>query len=177
MPDFGDEFDMGEEIAGQSDIHQDAYNQTIEDARAREEAYAEKGWETLLIPAGQTATEPPRVGNPDRFGLVHVIPDNYAEEFEEFFDRGEFPVFDVYRAEVSGRVFLVTELLDPEAELAIIIIANYKLREAYELIEAVLEEEAMYTHVQTLKGTHLGSFYHEDYEKFFPEPALLDAGE
>ena len=28
----------------------------------------------------------------------------------------------------------------------------------------------MYTHVQTLDGTHLGSFRHDDVEKFFPDP-------
>lgn len=168
---------MGEEIAGQADIHRDAHQQTLDDAKAREDEYQEKGWETLLIPAGHTATEPPRVGETDRFGLIHVIPDNHADEFEAFFERGEFPAFDVYRAEVSGRVFLVTELLDPEAELAVLIIGNYVLRDAQELIETVLEEEEMYTHVQTLDGTHLGSFVHEDYEKFFPEESLLSAGE
>lgn len=173
MPSFDEDIDMGEELAGQADVHRDAYQQTIEDARQREAEYQDRGWETLLIPAGHTATEPPEVGNPDRFGLVHVIPDNYAEEFSDFFQRGEFPAFDVFRAEVSGRVFLVTELLDPDAELAIIIIANYDLHDARDLIETVLEEEEMYTHVQTLDTTHLGSFYHEDYTKFFPEPALV----
>lgn len=168
---------MGEEIAAQSDIHQDAYQQTIDDARALEAEKQEEGWETLLIPAGHTATEPPRVGNPDRYGLVHVIPDNYADEFSELFECGEFSAFDVYRAEVAGRVFIVTELLDPDAEIAIIIIANYKLGDAQDLIETVLEEEEMYTHVQTLDQTHLGSFYHEDYTKFFPEQALLAEGE
>lgn len=176
MPTFGEDFDMGEEIAGQADVHRDAWQQTIDDGRALEEERQEAGWETLLIPAGHTATEPPDVGGTDRYGLVHVIPDNFAEEFEELFERGDFPAFDVYRAEASGRVFLVTELLDPDQQLAILIIANYKLRDAADLIETVREEGDMYTHVQTLDGTHLGSFEHENYEKFFPEAALLEDG-
>ena len=176
MPTFGDDIDMGEEIAGQADIHRDAWEQTIEDARALEAERRDGGWETVLIPSGQTATEPPRVGNTDRYGLVHVIPDNFVEEFEDFFERGTFTEFDVYRAEASGRVFLVTELLDPDEKLAILVIANYKLRDAAELIETVVEAGDMYTHVQTLDGTHRGSFEHEDYEKFFPEAALVEQG-
>ncbi|MFB6153980.1 MAG: hypothetical protein ABEJ27_06980 [Halodesulfurarchaeum sp.] len=174
MPTTGDDFDMGEELAAQADIHQDAYQRTIEDARALAEEREADGWETLVFPAGHTATEPPEVGDTDRFGLVHVVPDNFADDFIEWFEPGRFPAFDVYRAKASGRVFLVTELLDPDEKLAVIIIANYELRDAQQLIETVKEEEVMYTHLQRLDGTHLGSFEHEAYEKFFPEETLLD---
>lgn len=173
MPHQDDDIPDPEEFAAHADLHRDAWEQTIADARELAAEREDEGWETVLIPAENTATEPPGVGETDRYGLVHVIPDNYAEDFQSFFDRGNYSAFDVYRAEVSGRVFLVTELLAPDEELAIIIFANYVLRDAQELIKTVLDSETMYTHVRAYAGEHLGSFEHEEYEKFFPESALL----
>ncbi|MFC7081917.1 DUF7529 family protein [Halorussus caseinilyticus] len=44
------------------------------------------------------------------------------------------------------------------------------MRHAPGLVKTALEEDEMYTHVQKLDKTHLGSFRHDDVEKFFPEP-------
>jgi len=67
-----------------------------------------------VIPAGDTAPQAPEHGEYDRFGLVHVIPGNFADDFETLTD-GDFSAYDCYRAESDGRVFLVTELLqEPE---------------------------------------------------------------
>lgn len=169
MPEIGDdEPDHAEQLAGEADVMKDAWQRTLDDMWDLEAELEEEGWETFVVAAGHTAPEPPDEGRSGRYGLVHVIPDNFAEEFEAFFEAGAYPRYDVYRTTTSGRVFSVTVLLDPESERAILVASNFQLRDAAPLVNHVVETGEMYTHVQTLDGTHLGSFRHEEYEKFFP---------
>jgi len=65
-------------------------------------------------------------------------------------------------------VFVVTVFLDPDSETAILIAGTYERHLSAELAQAASEADEMYTHVQTLDGTQLGSFRHDDPEKFFP---------
>lgn len=176
MPTTGDDqMDEAERLAAYADRHKDAWQQTLEDMQAMAEAREDEGWETVVIAAGDTAPEPPEAGDSDRFGLVHVVPDNLADEFLDVFEGADFPVYDVYRAEHEGRVFLVTELLDPDAEVAVYVAATFELRHAGDLIRTVKAEETMYTHLQRLDGTHLGSFEHDDPAKFFPKYETFEA--
>lgn len=171
MPQTGDEGqDYAERIAASAEATKGAWQATIDDAEAMADELEAEGWETLLIPAGDTAPESPEIGDTDRFGLTHVIPDNKADDFEAAFEAGKFPKYEVYRAETAGRAFVVTVLLDPDSQTAILIMGSFELREAAGCVTAAKENDKMYTHVQTLDGTHLGSFRHDDYEKFFPDP-------
>ncbi|MFC7045335.1 hypothetical protein ACFQH6_07875 [Halobacteriaceae archaeon GCM10025711] len=89
---------------------------------------------------------------------------------------GTYPEYQVYRQEVDGRLFLLTELQDPDAETAIVVASNFELLYAGGLVEAAEAEGAMYTHVQTLDKTYLGSFRHDDWEKFFPDAERIREG-
>lgn len=151
------------------DNHKDAWKNTLEDAERIADERRESGWDTLLIPTGHTGPESVSHGDTDRFGFVQVIPGNKVTPFEDFFERGEFPKYDVYLAEVSGRVFMVTELLDPTEELCLLIAGSYRLNEAEGLIQSANREDTIYTHVRKLDATHLGSFEHREWEKFFPK--------
>lgn len=173
MPETGagdDEPDYAEQIAASADVHKDAWQRTLEDMEAMAEELEEDGWDVLTIAAGHTAPTNPDAGETDRFGFVHVVPGNKAEPFADVVDTGDFPKYQVFRNEMEGRAFMVTQLLDPESRQSILIAGSFELRHAPGLVTTALEEDEMYTHVQKLDGTHLGSFRHDDVEKFFPNP-------
>lgn len=163
----GDDGDDDLRMAAQVDRNKEAWQQTLDDMTAMAEDRETAGWETLVVAAGHTAPEAPAHGDTDRFGLVHIVPGNKADPLIEAVDQGEFPVYEVYLGETETRVFLVTELLSPDIELAIYVAGNYRHRDAGPLIETAREEERMYTYLQKLDGTVLGSFEHDGYEKFF----------
>ena len=168
-PSTGDDAtDDAARLAANADRHRSAWKATLEDMQATADEREAAGWEVLTLAAGNTAPEPPDSGASDRFGLTHVIPDNKAERFVEAYEGRSYPRYEVYRTTVDGRVFLVTELLDPDSETAISIAGSYRLRDAHALIAAVREAGETYTHVQTLDATYLGSFQHSTPEKFFP---------
>jgi hypothetical protein len=162
--------DYAERVAQHAQVHKNAWQRTLDDMEALAEELREDGWDVVTIPAGHTAPENPDAGETDRWGLVHVIPGNKAEPFGEAVEANEFPRFEVYQQEVDGRVFLVTALEDPDSETAILIAGNFEMRHAPGLVNTAQDEGHMYTHVQKLDKTVLGTFRHEDYEPFFPDP-------
>ncbi|ERH13667.1 MAG: hypothetical protein J07HB67_02711 [halophilic archaeon J07HB67] len=169
MPEVGDDIDDADRVAALADRHRDAWQRTLDDTEALAERRAADGWETLVIPAGDTAPEPPDAGDTDRFGLAHVVPGNFADDFEELTDDDPgFGSYDVYRADNDGRVFVTTELMDEERGLAVYVVGTYELRHAGDLIQTAVDRRRMYTHLQRLDGTRVASIVHEDPEKFFP---------
>ena len=187
MPEVGDDIDDADRVAALADRHREAWEATLEDTEGLAADRRSEGYETLVIPAGDTAPQAPEHGEYDRFGLVHVVPGNLADEFEALTD-GDFSAYDCYRAESDGRVFVVTELLqepadevnaddeaatddetDDEADpAAVYVVGTYELRHAGDLIETAVERSVMYTHLERLDGTHVASVAHENPKKFFP---------
>jgi hypothetical protein len=157
-----------ERLAANAERGKDAWARTLADMEARAEAYEAEGWETVSVPAGHTAAESPESGSSDRFGFVHTLPGNYAAAIREAIGGKDFPEYDVFRARTDGRVFLVTELLDPDSRTAILLAGSYELRTVEPLVAAADEAGVCHTHLRTLDGTHLGSFEHDEYEKFVP---------
>ncbi len=151
------------------DVYRNAWQHTLDDMEAMADELEADGWEVVTIPAGDTAPEHPDVGDSDRFGLVHVVPGNKADDLAELVDGREFPTYDVYRATFQRRVFLVTALFDEDAKCAIMIAGTYERKHARQLIETAREEGVMYTHVQRIDKTPVARFEHTDVEKFFPE--------
>jgi len=173
MPETGagdDEPDYAEQIAASADVHKNAWQRTLDDMEAMAEELEADGWEVLPIAAGHTAPTNPDAGATDRFGFVHVVPGNKAEPFEQLVETGSFPKYRVFRNEMDGRIFMLTQLIDPDAEATILIAGNFPVRHAPGLVKTALKEDEIYTHVQKLDKTHLGSFRHDDVEKFFPDP-------
>ncbi|SDR28260.1 DUF7529 family protein [Natronobacterium texcoconense] len=146
-----------------------AWQRTLEDMEGLAEEREEQGWDVVSIISGNTAPTPPSGSEDDWFGPSFIIPDNKATPFEEAFERGEFPLYEVYRETVDDRVFLVVEYIDPDVETVIMIAGQYRLRNAAGMASAAIDDDVIYTRVQTLDGTVLGSFQHEEYEKFVPD--------
>lgn len=126
------------------------------------------GQDVVAIPAGHIGPVPPEAGETDRFGLVHVIPGEEAEAFRDAFEAGSFVEYEVFRRRVGHRLFLVTKLGDPDADVTILLAGSVDTTHADALREAAASEGEIYTHVQLLDGTHLGSFRHDDPSLFFP---------
>lgn len=169
MPEVGEDIDDADRVAALADRHRDAWQRTLEDTESLAEQRAADGWETLVIPAGDTAPESPDAGETNRFGLAHVVPGNFADDFEELTGGNPgFASYNVYRAENDGRVFVTTALIDEDDRLAVYVVGTYELRNAGELIQTAVEQNAMYTHLQRLDGSRVASIVHQDPEKFFP---------
>ena len=166
MPETGDDAEH-DRLAPNADALKNAWSATLEDMNALADEYEAEGWNVVAIPSGHTGPEAPDFGTEGDFGLVYLIPDNYADDFETAFDAGEFPRYDVFRNEVGGQVFLVTVLMDPESETAILLAGGFERRQSRILVNVARERDEMYTHVETLDD-RLGSFRHDDPAKFFP---------
>lgn len=147
-----------------------AWELTIAEMNELADELTAEGWEVVATRAGHVAPEPPDAGESDRFGLVFVVPGDDEAAFREAFETGEFTEYRVYRRRLGDQLFLVVQYADPDRELAILIAGGVDLAEADDLLAAVREREAMYTHVQLLDWTHLGSFRHDDYAAFFEDP-------
>lgn len=163
-----------ERFAGKGSVLKRAWARTVEDMQATAEERREHGWDVTAIPAGDTGAVSRDDGSDDRFGIVHTIADNHAEEFAEAFDRGEFPRYEAYLNEVEGFVYLLTEFLDPESETVVMIAGQYERRHAAGALRSAEDEGACYTHVKTIDGTHLGSFRHEEYAPLFPDTVVVE---
>lgn len=157
-------------ISQRSRAEKDAWAMTNEDMEAIAEQRREEGWDVVAMPAVHTSPVSKDASEDDRFGLVHIIPDNHADDFRRAYEQGEFPEYLVYRREVSQSSFLVTEFIDPESETIILVAARFDLRHGEGLGRNVLEEDELYSYAKTVDGTELGSFYHEEWEPFLPTP-------
>lgn len=147
-----------------------AWKRTLEEMSDLASGLEADGWSVCEIPAGHTAAETRTQGESDRFGLVYVIPGNKVEAFEELFEEGGFPQYRVFKRDSAGRMYILTQLLEPANGRAMLVAGNISLDHLAPLVDVAVEEDEMYTHVQTLDTTHLGSFRHDDYERFFPNP-------
>lgn len=155
----------------------DAWTQTLEDMDALADEYEADGWDAVRVHIGQVGCETPGMGDSDRFGFVHVVPGDKADEIVDAVEAGEFPQFDVFRKEVAGTVFFVLVLLDPETETAVLLAASYRVMDARGLAKTATREGTVFSHLQRLDGTPVASFEHEAYEKFFTDVLLEEQNE
>lgn len=178
MPETGDDLERDPEArAAHLEQQKAAWQETLDDMEAMAEAREAEGWETLTVTALDGAPKDAETDDRDRHGLVFVVPDNQADDLEAAVDAGEFPRYQVYRAERSGDVFLVIEYLDPDTETAVYVAGTFELRFAQGMVREAREEGATYTHYQTLDTTPVGSFRHDGadaVEKFVPHADDID---
>lgn len=145
-----------------------AWQRTLAELRRLEAELEEDGWQVVAVAAGHVAPEPPGAGETDRFGLVHVVPGDEVDGFTEAFGAGTFGEYEVFRRRVGHRLYLLTKLTAAEQRVAILLAGSVDCTQADALIEAAAARGEIYTHMQLLDGTHLGSFKHDDPTLFFP---------
>lgn len=155
---------------GRSDIDDDqldAWERTIEEMERLADERETEGWETLTVTPADTAPTPPEAGDDDRYGLIYTVGATLGEEFRTAHEAG-FDRYNVYRRDVGSQLFLVTELQSGAAERAVFIAGAIDRSLADDLIAAAAERGQMYTHLQTLDRTRLGTVRHDDPSAFFP---------
>lgn len=154
-------------LGAPSSVGKDAWERTLADAERISQSLEDEGWSTLAIPSGTVTLKPPSAGETDRFGFIHVVPDNYADEFLDEFADVDYTSYDVFRKEIEREVYFITVLFSSEGRKAVLLAGAYLSDTESALEEAGKEEDAMYTHLQRLDGKHLCSVQHDQFGKFF----------
>lgn len=172
----GDPDDI-ERIAQESDTVREFWELTIEDARAMMADRESDGYETLLLPSGDTTPKHPDSGDTDEWGLSYIIPGNKASEFEAFAEEVTFSETAVYQQSEGGNTFIVTECLNPDVKKSLFIAGAYRMRFASPMVRTAMERDRMYSHVKKLDGTALATIEHDDPDAFFPDPEQFYAYE
>ena len=162
--------EQGGRRADHGDAELGAWERTLEEMTALAAERADEGWDTLTVTAADTAPTPPDAGETDRFGLVYTVGGDVASDVAAAHDAG-FDRYEVYRRQVGGTLFLVTELRNTGERRAVFVAGAVDLTVADRLVEAARERGELYTHLQTLDWTHLGSVHHDDPGAFFPSLA------
>lgn len=146
------------------------WRRTLRDMQAIARDREDRGFESVVIPAGTTTPKPLASDETDEFGLSYIIPDNKTGPFLDVYERGTFTDTGVYQVTDKNHVFIVTECIDLSSKVVILIAGTYRMHHASSLVRAATNHEKMYSHIQTLNGTRLGSFEHDDVSAFFPCP-------
>ncbi|MFC6722656.1 DUF7529 family protein [Halobacteriaceae archaeon SHR40] len=148
----------------------EAWEGTLEELDALAEERRADGWDVVDVAAIHTDPVTPDMGDDEeRFGIVYTIADNHSDAVRGSFEDGSFTEYQVYGRIVSGYIFQVVELLDPERTRALLIASSYERTRARGLSEAARTHEVLYTHAKTIDGTPLGVVKHEAYEPLLPE--------
>ncbi len=146
-----------------------SWAKTLASTTEMETELRDDGWEVVTVRAGHVAPEPPEHGDTDRFGFVYLAQGEDADDFTDAVERAAFDGYEVFNRREGDDLFVLTRLTDAEQKLAVLLVGAVNLSHATDLAEAARERGVMYSHVQLLDGTHLGSFRHDDPTAFLPE--------
>lgn len=145
------------------------WSRTLASATTMADDLRTEGWEVVTVRAGHVAPEPPGAGDTDRFGYVYLAQGEVADAFQTAVAEGSFDSYEVFATREGEDLFLVTQVLDPDRRLVVLLVGAVDLSHATEMAAAARERGEMYSHVVLLDGTHLGSFHHDDPALLLPE--------
>ncbi|WP_254862395.1 DUF7529 family protein [Halovivax gelatinilyticus] len=151
-------------------VHTETWKRVLEQMDAIADDRRDDGWEVLTIMAGHTNTVGRDGDESKKFGLCHIVPNKKAEAFEDFYDEETFTEYLAYGTSVGVFMYVVTELIDPTNDRSVLIASRYDMSYAKAMIQDAEREGVLYTHVQTLDGTVIGSFEHEEYAPLITKP-------
>ncbi|MBP1922715.1 hypothetical protein J2751_001729 [Halorubrum alkaliphilum] len=150
--------------------HTEAWKRTLEEAQMLADDRREDGWEATYVMAAHTDTVSTDMNDHDRFGLMHVLPNNFADRFTEAYDSDAFSEYLVYGTSVDGVMFVVIELIDPEGHRAILVPCSYDMTMAQGMSESAAEAGVLPSYFKTIDGEILARFDHEEIEPLVTPP-------
>ena len=151
-------------LADSTGVHMETWSRVLEEMDILLEDRRDDGWEALRVVSGHTDAITKDMREHDRFGIQHILPDNYADEFVEFYDEEQFTEYLVYGRDVQRYMYLITELIDPENERTVMVASRYDMALADGMVENAREEGVLYTYFKRINGTILGRYEHEEWE-------------
>lgn len=151
----------------ESAVDLDAWRRTVTEMQSIASSLEADGWETATIRAGNTAPEPPELGDTGRFGFVFTVPGTEEQAIERVIADADVEEYSVYRRVFDSTAFIVVELVAPDPRRALLIAGAVDTDDAAELESAAMERGEMYTHIRLLDGTELGSVRHDEPAAFF----------
>lgn len=153
-----------------SSAQKTAWEQTLKEMEALAEGRREDGWDVRTFFTIHTDTVSRDMGDHDDFGLFHILPDNQADDFNEWFDAEEFSEYLAYGSSVEGNMFVAIEFIDADTERSTMLACRYDMTRAEGLMASVQAEGVLYSHVKTIDGTMLGRFTYEEYAPLLERP-------
>lgn len=151
-------------------VHAHSWGRTLDEMQSLAEDRRSDGWEAVTVVAAHTDTVSRDMGDHERFGLVHIIPNNHAERFQSIYDEDVFTDYLIYANEVDSFMYVVLELIDPDDERSIFLASRYDLVMSRGMVESAHDEGVLYSHVKTIDGTILASIPFEDFDPFVTPP-------
>lgn len=150
-----------------------AWKRTLEEMEVIADDRRSDGWSVLTVIAAHTDTVGRDMGQNDRFGLVHVIPGNYADDLAETYDEDAFTEYLAYGRDVSNSMYVVTEFIDPDDERSILVASRYDMGtpSAEKMVSSANEAGALRSYFKKIDGTILGMYEHEEYEPLITKPS------
>ena len=155
-----------------TDAEKAGWAATLEELSTLADQRQTDGWTVVKVQAGDTAPEPPDVGEKDTFGLVHVIPGDTADELTDLLDDGDIDEFETYRRTLGGTCYLITELRDTERQQCVLVAGAYDVAAAGALADHAAEVGHIFTRFQRLDGSLVAEVRHDAYEKLLPRSLL-----
>lgn len=153
-------------LADPTGVHTTAWSQTLEEMEDLADDRRTDGWEVLTVVAAHTDAITKDMREHDRFGIQHILPDNHADEFVEFYDEERFTEYLVYGRDVERFMYLVTEFIDPTENRSVMVAGRYDMTLAGGLVENAEEEGHLNTYLKRINGTIVGQFEHEEWSPF-----------
>lgn len=152
-------------LASGASARKEGWKQTNEEMHLLADERRADGFDVVTVTTVHTDTVTPDMGDDtERFGFVHVVPDNHADAVVDALDDLDVTRYEAYRSTVDNNAFLVVELLDESASRALLFASYYDPTEATAMIDAARERGVLYTHLKRIDGTHLGTIRHEAFE-------------
>jgi len=171
----GEDFDDPKvaRIESQGEIHPQAWSRTLDEMHLIAEDRREDGWEVTTIMTPHTDGVSKDMGNHDRFGLMHIIPNNYIDDFLDAYDEDTYTEYLFYVNEVESFLYGVIELVDPANERSILIAFRYDLILSGGMVQSAIEAGCLYSHIKRIDGEILASIPYEEYGALVHVPPEL----
>lgn len=140
---------------------------TLESANELASTLRTRGYHVQVIRAGHVTPEPPSYGDSDRFGLVYLVGDSNTDPLQTIVDKADFTEYKVFNRQVGEELYLLTQIIDTDNQLAVLLVGTVNLTRAEPLMTAVQNRGELYSYIQLVDGTVVSRFQHGNPTTFF----------